>query len=104
MSLFIFIINMINIYNNMNQISTFNSKIKTFIFINLVFIILDILLNIYYPNFKLYWPAYNILPGILNAKINILEFDFFKFYNLAKSEVKKNIPKTVSGHSRLLYF
>lgn len=40
--------------------------------------------------------AYNLLG--VNRK------EFFKFYNLAKNEVKSNLPNTASSHSRLLYF
>lgn len=38
---------------------------------------------------------------------NLLGIDrkkFYKYFNLAKNEVKSNLPNTASSHSRLLYF
>ena len=55
-----------------------------------------------------YHPA-NILAekAVCNKAKNLLGIKrevFFKYYNLAKKEVKKNLPLNASSHSRLLYF
>ena len=55
-----------------------------------------------------YYPA-NILAekAVCQKAKNLLGIKreiFFKYYNLAKKEVKKNLPLNASSHSRLLYF
>ncbi len=53
------------------------NKIKTFIFINLVFIFFDILENIFYEDFSLPWPSTIILPAIIKNLTGLLGSDFF---------------------------
>ena len=55
-----------------------------------------------------YYPA-NILAekAVCQKAKNLLGIKreiFFKYYNLAKKEVKENLPLNASSHSRLLYF
>ena len=55
-----------------------------------------------------YFPANKLAEEAVCKKaenlLGIKRKDFFYYYNLSKSEIKKNIPNTASSHSRLLYF
>ena len=55
-----------------------------------------------------YYPANKIAEDAVCRKaknlLGISKNDFYKFYNEAKYDVKKNLGKTASSHSRLLYF
>ncbi len=55
-----------------------------------------------------YYPANMIAEEAVCKKANnllgIKRKNFYEYYNLAKKEVKLNIPNSASSHSRLLYF
>jgi len=55
-----------------------------------------------------YYPANSFAEEAVCQKarnlLGINRRDFFEFYSLAKKEVKSNLLKTASSHSRLLYF
>ncbi len=55
-----------------------------------------------------YFPANKIAEEAVCKKANnllgIKRIQFYKYYNLAKNEVKSNLPNSASSHSRLLYF
>ncbi len=53
------------------------NQIKGFIALYFIILSFELLINLESDRLMLYWPAHNILPIILNKKIDLLNFDFF---------------------------
>ena len=53
----------------MQTSSLVKNSLKTFILVNLLFLFIDLLFNLFNNQFQLSWPSYNILPVYLKTKL-----------------------------------